>query len=55
MVDESETVLQSLKKSYAVEEEVEEGFGLEVLEISEAEAFAAEQDNADENTEDNTY
>ena len=37
MVDDSKTVLQSLKNSYEVEEEIEVDFGLEVLEISETE------------------
>ena len=45
MVDDSKTVLQSLKNSYEVEEEIEVDFGLEVLEISETE------DNEVENVE----
>jgi predicted transcriptional regulator len=48
LADDSKTVLQSLKNSYEVEEEIELDFGLEVLEISETET----EDNQVENVED---
>ena len=46
LVDNSKTVLQSLKNLHEVKEEIEVDFGLEVLEISETE------DNEIENVED---
>ena len=48
LVDDSETVLESLKNSYEVEEEIEMNFGLEVLEISETED---EVENAEDNND----
>jgi hypothetical protein len=48
LYDDSKSVLESLKNSYEVEEEIEMDFGLEVLEISETED---EVENVEDNND----
>ena len=48
LCDDSKSMLESLKNSYEVEEEIEMDFGLEVLEISETED---EVENVEDNND----